>query len=76
MGVVAALVFSAPGAKCDGAKNSQDMRNKDDVAQRLQVAVWCIHSPQSYDMVTTVRPMYVLYSEMEPLSRGSCEVSQ
>ena len=35
--------------------------------QRLQVARWYIHGPQSYDTVLAVRPMHLLYSYMEPL---------
>ena len=30
------------------------------ISQRLHVALWYIHGPQSYDMVTHLRPMYVL----------------
>ena len=36
------------------------------LSQRLHVALlWYTHRPQSDDMVTPLRPMYVLYSYME-----------
>ena len=35
--------------------------------QRLRVALWYIHMPSSYDVGITLRPMYLLYSYMEPL---------
>ena len=36
------------------------------LTQRLPVALGCKNRPQSYGMVTPIRPMYSLYSCMEP----------
>ena len=33
----------------------------------VHVALWYIHRPESYDILTPLRPMYILYSDLEPL---------
>ena len=60
-----------PAASAPRNGSAGTYREPQGTVQRLQVALWYIHRPQSYDVGITLRPMYLLYSYMEPLEVDS-----